>query len=384
MNSRQRARRGSDQIQRRVDRFGIVTFYARYTERGVRRFAVLKATDEEGAKTELMEMKVRIRKGEPAIPTEIQRQAKAGGLTVAELARRFCGVDDEFKTGAGAEHRNPTKYRRQFWSVLKCHVLDHIGKLDAMEVKPRDIKSMKKALLDGKQHNRTVQRALNHTSRLFNWAIIDEELIERDNPCTGIKKPKTTGNTEFYTEDEVARMLAKAAEKMPALYPIVATAFYCGLRKGELASLRWSDVDLEGGRIAVTRSWTAPVRKSGAALVVHVHPHLDAILRAHRPEEPSSDALVFPDDTGKMRDEFDTWGLRELAELAKVRRFRYPWHSLRHSNATALAASGASLTEIRDALGQSTLQMAANYSHLAAEHVKKRVMALPRLGPAPS
>jgi site-specific recombinase XerD len=56
-----------------------------------------------------------------------------------------------------------------------------------------------------------------------------------------------------------------------------------------------------------------------------------------------------------------------------VRRFRYPWHSVRHTHGTDLANHGAGLETIRLALGQATLQMAQNYTHLAAEKVREQV-----------
>jgi integrase len=36
-----------------------------------------------------------------------------------------------------------------------------------------------------------------------------------------------------------------------------ATAFYAGLRRGELVALRWEDVDLATGLIRVQRGWDA-------------------------------------------------------------------------------------------------------------------------------
>ena len=46
-----------------------------------------------------------------------------------------------------------------------------------------------------------------------------------------------------------------------------------------------------------------------------------------------------------------------------------------------LANRGAGLETIRLALGQATLQMAQNYTHLAAERVREHVANLPALGP---
>lgn len=197
-----------------------------------------------------------------------------------------------------------------------------------------------------------------------------------------VRKPQTTSSTEFYRPDEVARLLAKAAEVMPVLHPLVAFAFYSGCRKGEIAALQWRDVDFAGARIVVQRSWRAAARKKGRSVTVMIHPHLDAILRAHHERTGGAgEALVFPGADGRMLDKYDLWGLDELIKIAEVRRFKMPWHSFRHAHATELATRGATLLEIRDALGQSTLQMAANYTNLAAEHVRKRIESLPTLGP---
>jgi hypothetical protein len=56
-----------------------------------------------------------------------------------------------------------------------------------------------------------------------------------------------------------------------------------------------------------------------------------------------------------MRDKYDDWCLREIADLAKVRRFPRRWHSFRHSHGTALGAAGHGLQVIQAALGQKTL-----------------------------
>ena len=52
---------------------------------------------------------------------------------------------------------------------------------------------------------------------------------------------------------EMAEALLAA---LPAAHrPLWATAFYAGLRKGELIGLRWDDVDLAAGVLRVRHSW---------------------------------------------------------------------------------------------------------------------------------
>jgi integrase len=51
---------------------------------------------------------------------------------------------------------------------------------------------------------------------------------------------------------------------------------------------------------------------------------------------------------------------------ARIRNFRF--HDLRHSCASMLAQSGATLLEIGDLPGHRQLQMTKRYSHLASGH----------------
>jgi site-specific recombinase XerD len=56
---------------------------------------------------------------------------------------------------------------------------------------------------------------------------------------------------------------------------------------------------------------------------------------------------------------------------AKLKDFRY--HDLRHSAASYLAMSGATLAEIAEVLGHKTLAMVKRYSHLTEQHTSKVV-----------
>ena len=56
----------------------------------------------------------------------------------------------------------------------------------------------------------------------------------------------------------------------------------------------------------------------------------------------------------------------EAIKKAKLKNFRF--HDLRHSAASYLAMSGASLAEIAEVLGHKTLQMVKRYSHLSEQH----------------
>ena len=73
------------------------------------------------------------------------------------------------------------------------------------------------------------------------------------NPTTGIELPAVRGRRDrIATPEQAAALIAAAPENDRALW---ATAFYAGLRRGELMALRWEDIDLDDGLIRVERSW---------------------------------------------------------------------------------------------------------------------------------
>ena len=64
-------------------------------------------------------------------------------------------------------------------------------------------------------------------------------------------------------------------------------------------------------------------------------------------------------------------------ERAGIREFRF--HDLRHTFASHLVISGASIKEVQELLGHKTLAMTTRYAHLSQEHKKKAVNLLNKL-----
>lgn len=167
---------------------------------------------------------------------------------------------------------------------------------------------------------------------------------------------------------------------------MVATALYCGLRKGELAGLQWASVHLDDARIDVVRSYRlAP--KSGQARHVPIHPELVRILRELKREcPPSKEGLVFPfigPRTARMADEGDDRGLPALLELAGCHVPAKPWHALRHTFASHAVMSGTPLYDVQQLLGHSTPMMTQRYAHLAPDHLAAAVARLTFAPPGP-
>jgi integrase len=98
---------------------------------------------------------------------------------------------------------------------------------------------------------------------------------------------RNRGNSESLSAEEVELLLLHAERYVPTLYPMIATAVYTGMRKGELYGLRWSDVKLTAATLRIAYSYDS-TPKSGQTRSVPIHPQLLPILRKWRKECPQT------------------------------------------------------------------------------------------------
>jgi integrase len=140
------------------------------------------------------------------------------------------------------------------------------------------------------------------------------------------------------------------------LTPIVLLALFTGCRFGELAELRWSDLDLTRALLSV-RSETA---KTGTGRIIPLHSEAVTMLRAWMPTKVDRDAAVFPGkDGGRLVDIKTAW--REIMKAAALTDFRF--HDTRHTFASRLIAAGADINMVRELLGHATVLMTSRYLH---------------------
>lgn len=392
---RKRARRGSAQLIVTPNKYGPPTYATRVTERvngkAKRVYVTLKATDPDAAAIEVLEIKKRIKQGLPAV----EDVSKAPATTITALVDVFC---EEYQSDNGVW--NIEKRRSDLESVLRGHVVKLIGEADPETIEVEDLRAFKDKLRENGRSDARIHRIIRDAQLMFRWAIQRNKLRRRDNPWQSLEKPKVKTSTDFYREDEVAALLSWCERNgKHELHALIAWSYYTGCRRGETAAVRWADVDWQNAKVEIRRSWKRESRKNGEAHVVNLHPHLVAVLKAHRARLGIlGDGLVFPSsktDVHKQRTRMRTmntlWGLdgaiekinvevEKNGEGTKVRTMADHWHAFRHAHGTALAMRNASDGQIQAALGQRTPSMAQRYRHLAAGAAKQFVESLPVLG----
>ena len=139
-------------------------------------------------------------------------------------------------------------------------------------------------------------------------------LLHGHNPAPDTKPHKVPRRAPAFLEShEVPRALAELG---PTDRPIVATALYAGLRKGELFGLEKRDVDLGRRLLTVRRSYDHDTNKGAREEAVPIAsalvPYLEAALAS------SKGALLFPRPDGAMRTEEDKLGKRLRAAPSRA------------------------------------------------------------------
>jgi integrase len=200
------------------------------------------------------------------------------------------------------------------------------------------------------------------------WSLLPSAPTARATP-----PPRRHTAKDIPSPDVVQRLISKAEERgQPVLATIIAVAATTGLRRGELAGLRWTDIDLDVGRLYIRQSmkndvdggWVVGPTKTHQMRRIALDEFTLSVLRAHRTnvERWSSDAGVDVRDDGYAltldpsgRDPIKPDGLsHSFAALCMAAGVRgVSLHTLRHFSASMLIASGRDVRTIAGRLGHS-------------------------------
>ena len=225
-----------------------------------------------------------------------------------------------------------------------------------------DIKTRKQGRAIVKGGKGTATRTVGLLSGIFTFAV--EHGYRKDNPVHGVKRFPDARNKRYLLPIEMARLgdaLQKAANNGANPNAIAAIRLLCltGCRKGEILSLKWSDVDFERKCLHLVST------KTGDKEIQIGPPALE--LFASIPKHEQSD-YVFPGEKGGYYVGLPkVWErIRENANLKDVR-----LHDLRHSFASVGAGVGLSLPIIGKMLGHSNAETTQRYAHLADDPLRQ-------------
>ncbi|MCA9470257.1 MAG: site-specific integrase [Nitrospira sp.] len=242
-------------------------------------------------------------------------------------------------------------------------------------ITPADLDDAKEDLVAKKYAPETIKHYLKFLRHVLSEAIRRGTLEKT--PFTRFEMPKVSqGRTRFLTVEEEA-VLLKALGQPYAQWARL--AILTGLRKTELFSLRWANVDFEQGFL------TLPQTKSGKAQYVPLNDEARTILRGFKSWESS--AWVFPSKPPKKRktppthlDSYNFYGRVFLPAVKEAKLEGVTWHTLRHTFASRLAMNGQGDSTIAALLRHSGTSLVQRYAHLSPSHLREAIEGVSGFG----
>lgn len=264
----------------------------------------------------------------------------------------------------------------QYRKLIDAWIVPHLGAVKLSALSPKVAQEWLDALRASGGRNgaalspRSGQLAVVVLKAATSWAV-ETGLVGRD-PLLGFKRPKAKASkdaTAAWTMEEARTFLASVTEdRLVAAWTLLLTR---GLRRGELAGLRWDAIDLDGQSLSITRTRvlvdgkpvdSEPKTDSGKRRIP-LDDRLVAALRSHRArqgqerwaarESWSEGGFVFTDELGAaLHPEYFSTRFETLTGRAGVRRVRL--HDLRHTAASHMIAAGVSPKVVAELLGHSS------------------------------
>jgi integrase len=206
--------------------------------------------------------------------------------------------------------------------------------------------------------NRLLAAIKHMFTKACEWEMITEETLKRVHK---VKFLQENNKRLRYLTKEECQSLINACDKH--LKPIVIAALNTGMRRGEIFSLNWNNIDLKHGFILLEKT------KNGDRREIPINDTLKRTLQglARRLDVPS---VFYDHSTGKPYTDIKH-SFTSACRRAGILDFRF--HDLRHTFASHLIMAGVDITTVKELLGHKTLTMTLRYAHLAPSHKVKAV-----------
>ena len=287
----------------------------------------------------------------------LKRLVDGGGDPLAEIeaARGAATVNDlieRFLTEHVSRKRPHTQY--DYRNVLERHLRPALGRLKVAEVAWADLDALHHRITQAGKATQA-NRVMAVASKMFALAIRWQ--MRPDNPVKGVERNSERKRKRYLAPTELMRLTdaLDALEDQQAA-DIFRLCLFTGCRSGEAMAARWDELEIAAG------VWSKPgsTTKQRTDHVVPLSAPAKQLLARLR--QGTNSPWVFPADSAPGHRVTVQKSWRVLCRAAHITGLRV--HDLRHSFASQLASSGASLPLIGSLLGHSNPVTTHRYAHL--------------------
>lgn len=310
----------------------------------------------------------------PATPLKVVREIARQKSTVARA-----GIDPYKKGGNNtppfstvaqeyldrwARKKNKPKTVHESELRLKAKILPAFGTRQIGDIKRDEIIRFFE-MVTRKNGPYEANRCLVLIQKIYECALAWERLPEGSiNPAARIDRNQERPRNENLSPDDLSRLLAAIEGEDVYVRVGIRLFLLTGLRKMELLTRRWSDIDRENKILRLSDT------KAGRPFYLPLSEQALACFE----ELPKVSEWIFPSKiNGSHLPDFPR---KPWARIKKKLGIEITIHGLRHTAASWLAAGGVSLKLIGGLLNQSTASITDRYAHLQAESLRGTADAL--------
>ena len=220
------------------------------------------------------------------------------------------------------------------------------------------------------------------------FACARKEGFILENPAEHVDGVRDRGEStrRGFTLEELQKVLALATTEWASL---IRFGFFTGQRLGDVATIKWSNIDLDKNELRLVTKKTA--RKMAIPIPAPLRRHIDSLPGPRDPAAPlhpyGHETVTRTGKTSLLGKDFAKLlvkaGLRTKTRLpaeGHVRsRHDVSFHSLRHSATSILKDAGVPQIAVLSFIGHDTDAVSAGYSHVGASAMQQAADAFPEL-----
>lgn len=334
------------------------------------------------------------------------RRAEVLG-TVAELPSRSCAMEILSKRlnpiNSGTQRPQSTRIYSDFitkdWMpvvlptlkyatqkhyryIVNIHLLPIFGSIRLTDIKRECIQPFLAAKLNSGLAWKTVKHIRGVFGRTLataeDWGYINQNPVSKTELP---RRPRNLSPRPVLQPHQVQLLTKELSEPSRSIALLLVLT---GLRIGELLALRWKAIDLTAGTLRVVETvydghFDTP-KTDRSARLIPLGSEVVALLNRLRQDQVNPNSLVFATQAGGPLNRHNL--LRRYLKPAckRLELGGITWHSLRHSHATMLDATGAPLGTVQALLGHSTSEITREvYLHAIPDDQRKAVASVEAL-----
>lgn len=287
------------------------------------------------------------------------------------------------------EYRSTVKESTLFKTeqLFKRHIIPAFGSLNVMDITPI---MAQEVMNDWHKQFAKASTIMNYAGMVFDYAI--RMGLIRLNPTKVIRKParkqkiKEDKDLNFYDKEELKEFLSVLEKgKNHRAYVFFRLLAFTGMRKGEALALKWSDIDFDNKTVNINKA----VSRKATGLYIQT-PKTPASIRRISLDDKTlnilkdfkdnstNSSLIFRNETGGILSPTKTRKWLIVAQDAVDRQRDTPMkristHGFRHTHASLLFESGATIKDVQARLGHSDIQTTMDiYTHVT-KHAREQL-----------